>query len=146
LKPELKWLGKAIAIIFCVCLLMSSATGGNMFQAWNVAEVTNEYFGIPGWVCGLVLASLVAAVIIGGITRIGKVAGSLVPFMVVLYLLVGFYVLFLNIEKIPGLFAMIIANAFTPTEASGAFIGGTVASAFLFGMKSLRHETRCFLQ
>ena len=135
LKPELKWLGKAIAIIFCICLLMSSATGGNMFQAWNIAEVTNEYFGIPGWVCGLVLASLVAAVIIGGITRIGKVAGTLVPFMVALYLLVGFYVFFLNIEKIPGLFALIIANAFTPTEASGAFIGGTVASAFLFGMK-----------
>lgn len=135
LKPELKWLGKVIAIIFCICLLMSAATGGNMFQAWNIAEVTNEYFDIPGWVCGLVLASLVAAVIIGGIKRIGKVAGTLVPFMVGLYLLVGFYVLFLNFEKIPALFAMIITNAFTPTEASGAFIGGTVASAFLFGMK-----------
>ncbi|MDC0178540.1 amino acid carrier protein [Woeseiaceae bacterium] len=135
LNPKLKWLGKTIAIIFCICLLMSAATGGNMFQAWNIAEVTNEYFGIPGWVCGLVLASLVAAVIIGGIKRIGKVAGTLVPFMVGLYLLVGFYVLFLNIEKIPSLFAMIISNAFTPTEASGAFIGGTIASAFLFGMK-----------
>jgi len=135
LHPQLKWLGKTIAIIFCICLLMSTATGGNMFQAWNIAEVTNEYFGIPGWVCGLVLASLVAMVIIGGIKRIGKVAGTLVPFMVGLYLLAGFYVLFLNIEKIPALFAMIISSAFTPTEASGAFIGGTIASAFLFGMK-----------
>lgn len=135
LKPELKWLGKAIAVVFCVCLLMSSATGGNMFQAWNIAEVTNEYFGVPGWVCGVMLATLVAAVIIGGIKRIGKVAGTLVPFMVTLYLLVGFYVLFLNVEKIPGIFALIIGDAFTPAEASGAFIGGTVASAFLFGMK-----------
>ena len=135
LKPELKWLGKVIAVVFCICLLMSSATGGNMFQAWNIAEVTNEYFGVPGWTCGLVLAALVAAVIIGGIKRIGKVAGTLVPFMVALYLLVGFYVLFLNIEKIPAMFALIISSAFTPTEASGAFIGGTVASAFLFGMK-----------
>ncbi len=63
------------------------------------------------------------------------VAGTLVPFMVALYLLVGFYVLFLNIEKIPAMFALIITHAFTPTEASGAFIGGSVASAFLFGMK-----------
>ena len=135
LRPELKWLGKSIAVVFCVCLLMSSATGGNMFQAWNIAEVTNEYFGIPGWVCGAILAALVAAVIIGGIKRIGKVAGTLVPFMVALYLLVGSYVLLLNFEKIPAMFALIIANAFSPTEASGAFIGGTVASAFLFGMK-----------
>ncbi|MFQ5548696.1 MAG: alanine/glycine:cation symporter family protein [Woeseia sp.] len=135
MKPELKWLGKTIAVVFCICLLVSSATGGNMFQAWNVAEVTNEYFGVPGWVCGVVLAALVAAVIIGGIKRIGKVAGRLVPFMVALYLLAGFYILFLNIEKIPGIFATIVGSAFTPTEASGAFIGGTVASAFLFGMK-----------
>ena len=135
MKPELKWLGKTIAVVFCICLLTSSATGGNMFQAWNIAEVTNEYFGIPGWVCGLVLAALVAAVIIGGIKRIGKVAGTLVPFMVALYLLVGFYILFLNFEKIPSMFALIITHAFTPTEASGAFIGGSVASAFLFGMK-----------
>jgi AGCS family alanine or glycine:cation symporter len=135
LKPELKWLGKAIAVVFCICLLMSSATGGNMFQAWNIAEVTNEYFGVPGWICGLILVALVSAVIIGGIKRIGKVAGTLVPFMVALYLLVGFYVLFTNFEKIPAIFGLIIAHAFTPTEASGAFIGGTVASAFLFGMK-----------
>jgi AGCS family alanine or glycine:cation symporter len=135
LKPEFKWFGKAIAIIFCICLMTSSGTGGNMFQAWNIAGVTNEYFGVPGWICGLVLAGLVAAVIIGGIKRIGKVAGTLVPFMVALYLFVGFYVLFLNIEKLPAMFALIITNAFTPTEASGAFIGGTVASAFLFGMK-----------
>ena len=135
LKPELKWLGKSIAVVFCICLLISASTGGNMFQAWNIAEVTNEYFSVPGWVSGTILATLVAGVIIGGIKRIGKVAGTLVPFMVALYLLVGFYVLFLNIEKIPAMFALIITNAFTPAEASGAFIGGTVASAFLFGMK-----------
>ena len=135
LKPELKWLGKSIAVVFCICLLISASTGGNMFQAWNIAEVTNEYFSVPGWVSGTILATLVAGVIIGGIKRIGKVAGTLVPFMVTLYLLVGFYVLFLNFEKIPAMFALIITNAFTPAEASGAFIGGTVASAFLFGMK-----------
>jgi AGCS family alanine or glycine:cation symporter len=135
MKPEFKWLGQAIAIVFCICLITSSATGGNMYQAWNIAEVTNEYFGIAGWICGLVLAVLVGTVIIGGITRIGKVAGTLVPFMVALYLLVGFWILFINFEKIPAMFAKIVASAFTPTEASGAFVGGTVASAFLFGMK-----------
>ena len=135
MKPELAWLGKTIAVVFCVCLLMSMTTGGNMFQAWNVAEVTNEYFGVPGWICGAVMAVLVGAVIIGGIKRIGRVAGMLVPFMVALYLLTGAWVLAINYEDIPGIFVMIVQNAFTPTEAAGAFIGGTAASAFLFGMK-----------
>jgi len=128
-------LGKAIAIVFCVTMLASTGTGGNMFQAWNVAELTQEYFAVPSWISGLVLAAMVGAVIIGGIKRIGKVAAMLVPFMVTLYLIAGTYVLVINFAAIPGIFALIVKSAFTPTEASGAFIGGTAASAFLFGMK-----------
>jgi alanine or glycine:cation symporter, AGCS family len=135
INPKFAWLGKTIAVIFCVCLLMSASTGGNMFQAWNIADITNEYFGVPGWISGVIVAGLVAAVIIGGIKRIGRVAGILVPFMVALYMIAGTYVLILNFAEIPGMLLMIVANAFTPAEAAGAFVGGTAASAFLFGMK-----------
>jgi len=135
LSPRLAWLGKAIAVVFSVCLLTASATGGNMFQAWNIAEVTQEYFGVPGWISGVVLAVFVAAVIIGGIRRIGGVAGKLVPLMVALYLVAGTYVLVIHFDQVPSMLSSIVRHAFTPTEASGAFVGGTVASAFLFGMK-----------
>lgn len=128
-------IGKAIAVIFCVTLLVSTATGGNMFQAWNVAELTQEYFSIPSWITGIVLAIIVGSVIIGGIKRIGKVAGTLVPFMVALYLLAGTYVLAVNFGEIPTMFVLIVKSAMAPTEAAGAFIGGTAASAFLFGLK-----------
>ena len=128
-------LGRAIGVIFCITLLVSTATGGNMFQAWNVGELTEEYFSVPSWISGVILAVLVGSVIIGGIKRIGRVAGALVPLMVALYLIAGTYVLLINIGEIPGIFALIVKSAFLPTEAGGAFIGGTAASAFLFGLK-----------
>ncbi len=128
-------LGRSIGVIFCVCLLISTATGGNMFQAWNVGELTEEYFSVPSWITGLILAAMVGAVIIGGIKRIGKVTATLVPFMVALYLGAGIYVLATHIGEIPAMFALIVKSAFVPTEAAGAFVGGTAASAFLFGMK-----------
>ncbi len=128
-------LGKAIGVFFCAMLLVSTATGGNMFQAWNVGELTEEYFSVPSWITGVVLAVMVGAVIIGGIKRIGKVTATLVPLMVFLYLAAGSYVLFANAGEIPGLFTLIVRSAFLPTEAAGAFIGGTAASAFLFGLK-----------
>ncbi|MGI9264111.1 MAG: alanine/glycine:cation symporter family protein [Gammaproteobacteria bacterium] len=128
-------LGRAIGVIFCLCLLVSTATGGNMFQAWNVGELTEEYFSVPSWITGIVLAVIVGAVIIGGIKRIGKVTATIVPLMVALYLLAGSYVLAMHIGDIPGIFALIVKSAFLPTEAGGAFIGGTAASAFLFGLK-----------
>lgn len=135
IKPELGWLGTLLAVMFSFCVMVSSGTGGNMFQAWNVADVTNEYFGIAGWITGLALTLIVGAVLIGGIRRIGKVAATLVPAMVLIYVVAGLYVLFANFAEIPGILVLIVKSAFTPTEASGAFIGGTVASAFLFGMK-----------
>ena len=134
-KKGMPKLGRTIGVIFCITLLVSTATGGNMFQAWNVGELTQEYFGVPSWITGIVLALMVGTVIIGGIKRIGLVAGTLVPFMVVLYLGAGLYVLAINIGDLPEIFALIFRSAFAPTEATGAFIGGTAASAFLFGLK-----------
>lgn len=127
-------LGEGIAVIFCVTMLASAATGGNMFQAWNVGELTREYFAVPSWITGIVLAVVVGAVIIGGIKRIGRVTAVLVPFMVALYLLAGTYVLAVNFSSLPGILVLIVKSAFVPTEAAGAFVGGTAASAFLFGL------------
>ena len=134
-SPLLARLGKGIAILFCITALISTATGGNMFQAWNVGVITEEYFGIPSIATGIVLAVIVGAVILGGIKRIGAVAGRLVPIMLSLYILAGLYVLLINYAAIPEMLALIVTAAFSPTEASGAFIGGTMGYAFLFGMK-----------
>ncbi len=135
MKPSLTGLGKVIGTIFCITLLVSATTGGNMFQAWNVGEITQAYFGIPSIVCGIVLAILVGTVIIGGIKRIGAVAGRLVPIMVALYLLAGTYVLFINSDQILPMFALIFKSAFSTHEATGAFVGGTMGYAFIYGMK-----------
>ncbi len=134
-RKNLGGLGRAIGVVFCVMLLVSTTTGGNMFQAWNVGELTEEYFGVPSWICGIVLAIAVGAVIIGGIKRIGKVTATLVPFMCALYLLAGGWVLSMHITEIPAMLMLIVKSAFVPTDASGAFIGGTAGAAFVFGMK-----------
>ncbi len=135
INPAWAGVGKTIGFVFCLTLLVSTATGGNMFQAWNVGEITEAYFGIPSWICGIVLAVVVGMVIIGGIKRIGRVAGVLVPVMVALYLVAAIYVLILHAGELPGMFAMILTSAFSAQEATGAFIGGTVGYAFLIGMK-----------
>jgi len=134
-SPALGKVGRGIGVVFCVTLLISTATGGNMFQAWNVGIITQEYFGVPSIATGIVLAILVGMVIIGGIKRIGAVTGRLVPIMLALYLLAGIYVLIVNFRTIPEIFALIFSAAFSPLEASGAFLGGTMGYAFLFGMK-----------
>jgi AGCS family alanine or glycine:cation symporter len=128
-------LGKFIGGIFVVTLLVSTITGGNMFQAWSVGEITENYFQVPSIVAGIVLAVAVAMVIIGGIKRIGAVAGRIVPAMCGLYLAAALVVLVMNAGQIPGLLGQIVSEAFSPSEAEGAFLGGTAGYALLWGMK-----------
>jgi AGCS family alanine or glycine:cation symporter len=135
IHPALAPIGYGIACIFCVTLLISTVTGGNMFQAWNVADISESYFGIPKLVTGIILTLGTGIVIVGGIKRIGDVAGKIVPFMCGLYLLAGLYVIVTNIGEIPSMFALIFREAFAPSEAVGAFIGGTAGYGFLKGMQ-----------
>ncbi len=128
-------LGRAIGIVFCVAMITSTATGGNMFQAWNIGEITQVYYGVPTWISGIVLAIIVGGVIIGGIKRIGKFSATIVPLMVAAYLVTGLWVLVANAGEIPAMFALIVRSAFSPAAAGGAFVGGSVFFAFQIGMK-----------
>ena len=127
--------GSIIGGFFCITLIISTITGGNMFQAWNVAGLTEAYFGVPKVATGIILAMMVGLVIIGGIKRIGTVAGKLVPLMCLLYLVSGFAVLVMNADQIPGLLKLVFTSAFGTAEAEGAFIGGTLGYAFVVGMQ-----------
>ena len=134
-KEGAKGLARAIGVLFSVTLLIMTFAGGNMFQTWNVADLTWTYFGIPKIVTGIVLAIVVGLVIIGGIKRIGRVAGKLVPVMCVLYLLAALAVLAVHIKELPGMLALIFHSAFNGTDAVGAFTGGGIGVAFQQGMK-----------
>ncbi|MCH2148018.1 MAG: alanine:cation symporter family protein [Phycisphaerales bacterium] len=142
-KWGLGWLGGIIGGIFCITLLIAAVTGGNMFQSWSVGGITREALTIPEWITGLVLAVIVAMVILGGIKRIGSVAGVLVPFMCVLYVATALVILAMNLGEIPGVFGMIFSSAFSPSEAGGAFVGGAAGTAFLWGMKRALFSSEC---
>ena len=135
LNPSLAPVGAVVGGIFCLTLLVSTATGGNMFQAWNVADISFTYFGLPQWIAGVILTIGVGLVIVGGIRRIGDVASRIVPFMCAVYILAGLVVVALNIGEVPAMFALIFREAFSPTEGVGAFIGGTAGYGLLKGMQ-----------
>lgn len=77
---------------------------------------------------------LVGLVLIGGIKRIGNVAGSLVPIMAIAYLTAGLIVLGINSEAIPAALDMVFTHAFTGTAAEGGFAGAAVWMAIRFGV------------
>ena len=79
------------------------------------------------WTIGIVCAGVVAAVLLGGIKRIGLVAGNLVPAMALLYFVLAVGVLVARLDAVPAAFVSIFEGAFSPK----AVTGGAVGSLFL---------------
>lgn len=85
--------------------------------------------GTVSLVIGIVIAILILIILIGGTTRIGSVADKLVPFMVILYLVLGLGVIILNISKLPHVIAIIFEGAFNPSSVTGGVVGSAFISA-----------------
>jgi AGCS family alanine or glycine:cation symporter len=98
----------------------------------NIAGVATAVFlGGPG---ALFWMWMTSTVILGGISRIGAVAGKLVPFMAVSYILAGLLVLLINASEIGNAVSMVFTYAFTPSAATGGFAGAAVMAAIRFGV------------
>jgi AGCS family alanine or glycine:cation symporter len=123
-----------LAVAFAIFGGLAGFGLANTVQSNSVSQVLFDEFAVPPLVTGIVLMTLVAAVILGGIRRIAHVASVLVPFMAVTYVLMSLLVILANIEQVPAAFATIISSAFTPTSAVGGFAGATVWAALRQGV------------
>ncbi|HJH24770.1 MAG TPA: sodium:alanine symporter family protein [Paenalcaligenes hominis] len=130
LGPNWKWLG----VIFAIFGMFAGFGIGNSIQAHSVADVMQSAFSVPPLLTGIIIALLVGMVLLGGIKRIGDVAGKLVPLMAVFYVGGGLLVLALHIDRIPDAISLILYHAFNPTAAAGGFAGATVWAAIRFGV------------
>ena len=123
---KLKWL----AVIFAIATVLSSFGTGNMPQINNIAAGLESTFDLDPLITGTFMSILLAMVIIGGITRIAKVASAIVPSMALLYLIGAVAVIIPNMANIIPSFTTIFADAFTGSAATGGFLGATFAYAF----------------
>ncbi len=133
-----KGLGKSwkpLAVAFAAFAVISSFGSGNAVQSFTVADQFRQDLGVPTWITGAVMASLVALVILGGIGRIGRVTSKLVPFMAAIYIGTAMIVLALNITEVPSTLALIFSSAFQPAAQIGGFAGGTFIFMLTWGIK-----------
>ncbi|MFR9800246.1 alanine/glycine:cation symporter family protein [Streptomyces sp. MS06] len=128
-------IGKVLAGLAAVMILLFGIGGGNMFQAnQTVTQIRNVTGGADGvfggsgsaLIMGVVLAVVVGAVILGGIKSIGKVASRLVPGMAVLYVAACLIVILTNATEVPAAFGSIFHEAFTGQGVVGGVVGALI--------------------
>lgn len=130
-----KW--KPVAIFFAVAGMIGVSP---MFQANQLTQILKDVIFIPNMAVvptnislyiGIVIAAIVGIVIFGGVSRIGKVTGKVVPLMVVIYTLSIIFILITNLEHILPSLKLIIIDAFT----GQAVMGGAVGALIITGVR-----------
>ena len=89
---------------------------------------------------GIIIALIVSVVIFGGLQRIADVASRIVPFMVIIYMSAGLFIVFTNIELVPSIFNLIISSAFNGSSVAGGFVGTAVVISQGFRRAAFSNE------
>ncbi len=130
LGPKWRWLGGFFAFFGIIACIGTGA----MVQGNAIGSMTQTNLGVSNMITAGVLFVLVGAVLIGGVKRIGTVAGKVVPGMAIIYVILALAILVMNFKMIPTVFMQVITDAFTPTAAKGGFLGAGVMMAIRMGM------------
>jgi len=131
LGPNWKWLAVFFASMAVICSFLT----GNAVQANTVADTMYSTFQIPSWVSGIVTATFVGVVIVGGIKRIGQVTARLMPLMAIIYVLGALVILFLNAGSVIPAFGTIVSSAFTPEAGLFGVGSGLFLTTLVWGIK-----------
>ncbi len=132
-----RWMG----VLFSVLLIICFAYGFNGLQAYNMSSALTHYiedYSNTVWpmMVGIILAIATGFVIWGGVHRIGFISSVLVPVMAIAYILIGIVTMILHITELPGIFAMILENAFDLKAMAGGFAGSAVVIGIKRGLFS----------
>ena len=122
---------RILPVVYSVLLLATIGFGFNAVQSYVVTTSIESAFGVPPLLSGLVMTSVMAIILFGGIRRLALFAEIIVPLMVVGYLVIALTVLALNASAIPEALGLIITSAFGLEQA----VGGGIAAAISQGAR-----------
>ena len=128
-----KWAPMAAFFAFA-CILVAFFGIGTFPQVNAIVDSMKIAFGLPVWITDAIITVLVAAITIGGLKSIARVAGKIVPFMAIIYVVVSLGLILMNLSAVPDALALIIRSAFTGEAAAGGFAGSTIMMAMQKGI------------
>ena len=139
-KKNCKWIGKVLAVLFCIFAMLASFGIGSMGQVNKIVANVSAAFDVSALssievmsgvslyniLLGVAIMILTAVITLGGVKRIANVAEKIVPFMVVLFVIGSLVIIGINYDAIIPAFKAIFINAFAPEAFVGGGIGGVI--------------------
>ena len=126
----------ALAVVFAVLTIIGYGMLLVLVQSNGVSGAFENSFNVKPLVTGIAVAAVLGLVIIGGATRIARVATAVTPFMAAIYILMSIVIIIANMDHIPEMFGLIFSSAFGVNPLFGGLFGSTVAMGIKRGLFS----------
>lgn len=127
-----RWMG----ILFAILISITFGFAFNSVQSNTICAAWEKAFGIDHVWMGIVLTAVTLLIIFGGIHRIARVSGVIVPVMALGYIVLALGVVLFNLGKLPDVIRLIVSNAFGWEQALGGGIGATLMQGIKRGLFS----------
>lgn len=129
------WLARPLAVAFAALCSLSAFGMGNMAQMNSAAGALQANLSIPPIVTGIVLAAIAAAIIFGGVQRIGSVTAKIVPLMSCFYIIGAVWIMAANITRLPDVLGAVMEGAFGFDSVTGGISGYMIKQAVSMGFR-----------
>lgn len=124
---------KLLSKLFSFGLFVNAILMASVMQIHTVVDSAQSTYGWNPYIVAGVLCLILIFACIGGLKSVGKVCGTLVPIMSLVWIITGIVVVVAKIGNLPHAFGLIFGNAFTGSSAVGGFAGSTIALAIKQG-------------
>ncbi|AMA64687.1 Amino-acid carrier protein AlsT [Candidatus Arsenophonus lipoptenae] len=128
---KMRWMG----ILFSIFLIIAFGLIFNSVQANSIAQATLVAFGFNPCYVGIVLAIICGIIIFGGLRFIARIAELIVPIMAIAYLILTCCIMINNIDRLPGVFLLIIKHAFGLQEAVSGIVSYSITQSMIQGIQ-----------
>jgi AGCS family alanine or glycine:cation symporter len=127
---------KAYACAFALVTICALGILLPGIQSNAICDAFQHSFGIKPYISAIGVVLLLAVIIFGGVRRIANVGQIVIPFMAIGYLLVVAFILILNYQQIPVVFALIVKSAFGFKAAFSGMVGAAISIGVKRGIYS----------
>ncbi len=136
---------KILGIIFALLCITASFSLGNLIQVKALTDSAVSLFSIPPWIIAVVVFSFCIGVTIGGVKRISSITVALIPFLTIIYIVISFYIIAINIDKFPQIMSLILKDAFNFKNAAAGTLSFMISKSMRYGVSRglISNEAGC---
>ena len=128
--------GKLFSMLYAGLTIILSLAMGAAMQTSAVCDIGLRSEGINPLISVFIIGILLLPVFLGGVQKIEKITEYIIPLTTIIYIIMCFFAIFANFDRLPSVISRVISSAFSFKSAGGGITAIAIKEGFARGVLS----------